>query len=100
MNLWTKPRQEVQCITINTITNQAGVKREIIVKGKNTYGRDRKLKPRSCINGAVAKRNITEDNDKTTQRKFKKGHLASFSQWYCFVVVVERLFWLSTTWKY
>ena len=49
MNLWTKPRQEVQYITINTITNQAGVKREIIVKGKNTYGRDRKLKPRSYI---------------------------------------------------
>ena len=52
------------------------------------------------MNGAVAKRNITEDNDKTTQKKFKKGHLTSFSQWYCFVVVVERLFWLSTTWKY
>ena len=49
MNLCTKPRQEVQCITINTITNQAVVKREIIVKGKNTYGRYRKLKPRSYI---------------------------------------------------
>ena len=49
MNLWTKSRQEVQCITINTITNQAGVKREIIVEGKNTYGRDRKLKPRTYM---------------------------------------------------
>ena len=49
MNLWTKPRQEVQCITINTITNQAGVKRDIIVKGKNTYGSNRKLKPRSYM---------------------------------------------------